>query len=58
MSVRWRSCAQNGSAPITSRQPGRKIATSAIRLAPTPPAAPPRNAAKVNSGPGTACAAP
>ena len=56
------SRSQNGSAPATSKKAGAKMASRATK----PPSQPegasaraaPRNAAKVNSGPGTACAAP
>ncbi|CUI52524.1 Uncharacterised protein [Achromobacter xylosoxidans] len=59
---RRRRLSQNGKAAATSNAPGRKMATSIAR----PPAQPdkgpaeaePRKAAKVNKGPGTACATP
>ena len=57
-----RSRSQNGSAPKISRNDGRKMATVAMAAPGTPlgvgPATAPRNAANVNSGPGTAWAAP
>ena len=52
---------QNGITPTTNSAAGKKIATVAI-VAPhnqlTPCAEAPKNDANVNSGPGTACAAP
>ncbi len=57
----WRRRSQNGKAPATSRNDGRKIASrhSSAPLQPfgAGPEAAPRNAAKVKSGPGTAWAA-
>ncbi len=56
----WRRRSQNGKAPATSRNDGRKIASrhSSAPLQPfgAGPEAAPRNAAKVKSGPGTAWA--
>ena len=57
-----RSRSQNGRMPATSRNDGRKMAMSANRPPVHPPTGPaitvPRYAENVNSGPGTACAAP
>src|SRR5690606_34964353 len=53
---------QNGKAATSNRNPGRKIAGIASIAPAIPfgsgPIAMPRKAAKVKSGPGTACAAP
>ncbi|MCY1218441.1 hypothetical protein D9M72_303900 [compost metagenome] len=59
---RSRRLSQNGSAAATRSAPGRKMAINSA----SPPAQPdsgpgdiaPRKAAKANSGPGMACAAP
>ena len=57
-----RNASQNGRAPVTTSSPGRKMATRHSAAPAHPfgggPITAPRYAAKVKSGPGTACAAP
>ncbi|MNV48306.1 hypothetical protein D3C71_1402050 [compost metagenome] len=57
-----RRLSQNGKAPATSKAPGKKITLKSTKPPTHPDSGPddmaPRKAAKANSGPGIACAAP